>query len=136
MTIAGACLCGAVRYEIRGPLLDAGNCHCSMCQRAHGAAFASYASLDPARFRWTRGEDLVSHYASSPEATRVFCSVCGSKLAASQGGRIDSVTLGTVEGDPGIGPRSHIFVASKAPWHRISDALPRFDGWPPGDSWV
>jgi hypothetical protein len=32
----GACLCGAVRYEVKGPLRDVVNCHCSMCQRLHG----------------------------------------------------------------------------------------------------
>ena len=37
MLINGACMCGAIRYEIDGPLRDAGNCHCSMCRRAHGA---------------------------------------------------------------------------------------------------
>ncbi len=45
MLIAGACLCGAVRYEINGQLRDAGNCHCSMCRKAHGAGFATYASI-------------------------------------------------------------------------------------------
>jgi hypothetical protein len=27
---------------------------------------------------------------------------------------------------------AHIFVASKAPWHEITDELPRFDAYPPG----
>jgi hypothetical protein len=136
MPITGGCLCGAVRYEITGPLLDAGNCHCSMCRKGHGAAFATYANLNPAEFQWTRGEEFVSHYESSANATRIFCSVCGSTLGASTAGKIDSVTLGTVEGNPGIVPRSHIFVGSKAPWHDISDALPQFEGWPPGEAWA
>ena len=136
MPITGACLCGAIRYEISGPLLDAGNCHCSMCRKAHGAAFATYANVNAAEFQWTRGEELVSCYESSPGSGRVFCTVCGSTLGATEDGRIDSVTLGTVERDPGIKPRSHIFVGSKAPWHDIADALPRFEEWPPGDGWA
>ncbi len=136
MPITGSCLCGAVRYKIEGQLLDAGNCHCSMCRKAHGAAFATYANFTPADFRWTSNEEFVSYYESSPSESRVFCSVCGSTLGATEDGRIHSITLGTVEGDPGIRPRSHIFVGSKAPWHEISDNLPTFEKWPPGDGWT
>jgi hypothetical protein len=42
------------------------------------------------------------------------------------------VVLGTVDGDPGARPGEHIFVGSKAPWYEIVDALPQFEGWPPG----
>ncbi len=136
MSITGTCLCGAVRYRIEGRLLDAGNCHCSMCRKAHGAAFATYANFEPADFRWTSGDELVSYYESSPGESRMFCSVCGATLGATADGRIDSIALGTVEGDPGIRPRSHIFVGSKASWHEISDTLPRFEEWPPGDGWT
>ena len=40
--------------------------------------------------------------------------------------------MGTVDGDPGVRPGSHIFVAHKAPWHDITDTLPQFPEWPPG----
>ena len=135
MAITGSCLCGAVGYEISGRLLDACHCHCSMCRKAHGAAYATYASLRPEAFRWTSGEEFVTRYDSSPTMSRIFCSVCGSPLAATGDGQIDSITLGTVEGDPEIRPRSHIFAGSKATWHEISDALPRFEEWPPGEGW-
>ena len=136
MPISGACLCGAVRYENARRLLDAGNCHCTMCRKAHGAAFATYAEVDPKEFSWTCGEELVAFYEASPNASRMFCSVCGSTLGGAEDGRINAVTLGTVEGDPGIRPRSHIFVGSKAIWHEISDSLPQFEDWPPGDGWA
>ena len=41
----GSCLCGSVRYEVRGLLEPASHCHCSMCRKAHGAAFGSYARV-------------------------------------------------------------------------------------------
>ena len=107
-----------------------------MCRKAHGAAFATFASVRPEEFRWTSGADLVSAFESSPGEERLFCTKCGSSLGASTGGRIDSVTLGTVDGDPGIRPRSHIFVGSKAEWHEIEDDLPRFEEQPPGDEWA
>jgi len=135
MPIRGACLCGEVRYEIDGKLLGAGNCHCSMCRKAHGAAFATYANVDPESFRWVCGEDLVAFYESSPNAGRSFCRKCGSTLGASEGGRT-YVTLGTVEGDPGIRPSVHIFVGSIAPWYEIEDEMPQFDEDAPPGEWA
>ena len=129
--IKGGCLCGAIRYEIAGTLLDADNCHCSLCRRQHGAAFATYAALDPGDFRWASGQDRLKVFETPSGAGWCFCSECGSSLAASQDGRIFAITLGTVEGDPGIRPEFHIFVGSKAQWHEITDELPQFEERPP-----
>ena len=123
-------------YEIEGPLADAGNCHCSMCRKEHGSAFATYATVDPDRFRWMSGGDEVTRYESSPGEDRIFCRICGSTLGGMTDGRVAAITLGTVDGDPGIRPRSHIFVASKANWHEIDDDLPKFEEWPPGENWT
>jgi len=116
-----------VQYEIDGPLFDADHCHCSMCRRQHGAAFATYAEFNPGDFAWTAGETHVKAYESSAGAGWSFCGECGSSLAAIRNGRVTAVTLGTVAGDPGIRPESHIFVGSKAQWHEISDDLPQFE---------
>jgi len=131
MTIKGGCLCGKLRYEIAGRLFTASNCHCSMCRRQHGAAFATYANFEPGDFKWIAGEDLVKIYETSSGAGWCFCSECGSTLAGTAAGKITSVTLGSVEGDPGIKPESHIFVGSRARWHDITDELPQFEEWPP-----
>ena len=127
VAIKGGCLCGSVRYEITGPLLDADHCHCSMCRRQHGAAFSTYAEFNPGDFKWTSGENHVKTYETLAGAGWCFCSECGSSLAGTAKGRITTVTLGTVEGDPGIKPASHIYVGSKAQWHEINDDLPQFE---------
>ncbi len=134
MAIKGGCLCGGVRYEITGVLFAADHCHCSMCRRQHGAAFATYAKFNPDDFKWISGEHLVKVYEPLLGDGWCFCSECGSSLAAADKGKIASVTLGTIEGDPGIKPESHIFIGSKAPWHEINDNLPQFEELPP-DSW-
>lgn len=74
--LRGSCLCGGVRYEISGPLRGVLNCHCSMCRKAHGAAFRTRASVQAADFRWVLGEDLVTYYESSPGNHRGFCRSC------------------------------------------------------------
>jgi hypothetical protein len=136
MAISGSCLCGAVAYEIDGALTDAGHCHCSMCRRGHGAAFGTYATVNPDRFRWVSGAEVVSRFESSADEDRIFCRVCGSTLGGMSHGRVTSITLGTVNGDPGVRPLSHIFVGSKAGWDEIEDDLPQFEDWPPGESWT
>ena len=129
-TIEGGCLCGKVRYRVAGPLRDADHCHCSMCRRQHGAAFATYADVGPGDFSWISGEGLVKVYATPTGAGWCFCSECGASIAGTEDGRITSITLGTVDGDPGIRPAAHIFVGSMAPWYEITDDLPRFDTRP------
>jgi hypothetical protein len=132
MTIKGSCLCGAVRYEIDGCFEAIGHCHCSMCRKSHGAAFATWGIIKPDQFHWVAGERAVESYASSPGRTGCFCRKCGSPLAATQGGKVSEVVLGTLDDDPGARPSEHIFVGFKASWHEISDALPQHQTWPPG----
>lgn len=134
MAIKGGCLCGKVRYTVAGALFNADHCHCSMCRRQHGAAFATYAEFSPGDFIWTSGEELVKVYEAPQGGGWCFCSECGSTLAGSDQGRITTVTLGTIEGDPGVRPESHIFVGSRAEWHDITDDLPQFEQRPP-DTW-
>jgi hypothetical protein len=131
--LRGSCLCGGVRYEIAGPLSAALNCHCSMCRKAHGAAFRSRARVNAADFRWVRGEELVTYFESSPGNHRGFCRVCGSPMLS----RFDhkplvyGLPLGALDDDPNIRPALHIFVGSKAPWHEITDDLPQYQELPP-----
>lgn len=126
MSIEGGCLCGKIRYRIEGPLENAEHCHCSMCRRFHGAAFSSYADVHPGNFHWLQGEDQLGIYEPNPGKGWAFCKTCGSSLGMpGADGRLTSVALGTVDGDPGIRPSEHMFVGSKAVWYDISDDLPQ-----------
>lgn len=125
--IRGGCLCGEVRFEITGPMTGAAHCHCSMCRKAHGAAFGTYAAVKAADFRLVSGEDRITRYRSSPGVSRTFCSRCGSSLQWLKDSKPDvvEIALGVIDGDPGVRPSCHIFVASKAPWYDITDSLPQ-----------
>jgi hypothetical protein len=130
--LVGSCLCGSVRYEITASLEGAEHCHCSMCRKAHGAAFSTNSVVPTDRLTVTSGADLISEFQSSPERRKCFCSTCGSQLFIR---RLDKpeltvVTLGTIDGDPRTLPERHVFVASKACWHEITDALPQFRIYP------
>jgi len=131
--IRGSCLCGDVRFEIDGKLSEASHCHCSMCRKAHGTAFGTYAAASAADFRLVSAEDRITRYRSSAGIVRTFCARCGSSLQwlrESQPDVVD-VALGVVDDDPGVRPARHIFVGSKAPWHEITDHLPQHATYPP-----
>ena len=121
-----------MRYEVTGRPTGALHCHCSMCRKAHGAAFRSRAAVPAANFRWVQGEALLSGYRSSPGTTRTFCRVCGSNLISVFDDRPEvlGLALGTLDDDPGIRPGLHIFVGSKAPWYEIADDLPQYEALP------
>ncbi len=128
--VNGSCLCRGVAWEVAGEFQRMVHCHCSMCRKAHGAAFATWATATANGFRWLRGRDLVRHHESSPGFDRPFCSRCGSVVAGdASDGRV-FMPAGCLDDDPGIRPEAHIFVGSSAPWHEIVDDLPRFDSYP------
>lgn len=127
----GSCLCGDVAFAINGAVEQMANCHCSMCRKFHGAAFATFGVVAPSDFEWLRGEDKVVHYQSSSRGWRNFCPRCGSAVpACPPGGPFALVPMGNVEDDPHTTPSLHFFVGSKAPWHRIADALPQHEEYP------
>jgi hypothetical protein len=130
--IRGSCLCGGVTWEAAGPLDQMVHCHCSMCRKAHGAAFATYVAAPAEGFRWLEGEEQVRRYEASPGTWRPFCSRCGSVVPWPPGDGWVFMPAGNLDDDPGVRPTAHIFVASKAGWHEIADEIPRFDAYPPG----
>lgn len=132
MSIEGSCFCGAVRYKIDGQLHDARSCHCSMCRKAFSAQASAFAFVNPDEFSWTSGEDLLTSYRSNAGAGLQFCSVCGSTLCGTFEGRVIGVTLGCVDGDPGVSLGMHIYVGSKASWETIPDGVPQYKEGPPG----
>ena len=124
---AGGCLCGAVRYEVRGPLRDVINCHCSMCQRLHGA-FGAHSKARKANIAILEDKGLA-WYATSERARRGFCRQCGSNLFWEPVGQdATGILAGTLDQPTGLNTMGHIFVAEKSDFTDLSDDLPKFDG--------
>lgn len=126
-----SCLCGDVTWEVDGAPQFLSHCHCSRCRKQHGTGFASYAMAPMQGFR-VEGAERVKSWESSPGFSRKFCTRCGSAVAGDPQHGFAFMPAGNFDADPGIKPMAHIFVASKAPWYDIPDALPRFDAFPPG----
>jgi hypothetical protein len=134
--LTGACLCGGVRFEVTEPLLSAGYCHCTRCQRRTGTAASAQARLAPGSLRFTSGEELVRAYEPPDGFAKLFCSVCGSSLfsRSDEDPSVMSLRLGALDSDPGIRPAYRQFVAYAAPWEPLpDDGIPRFpENRPPG----
>jgi hypothetical protein len=131
--IRGSCLCGAIRYEIRGDLGPIVLCHCVQCRKAQGSAFAANAAVSTADFTIVAGGEALAAYESSPGKKRHFCRHCGSPIMSARDSApgFVRVRIGTLD-DPGEArPTAHIFVASKAGWDEIRDSLPQHAGVEP-----
>jgi hypothetical protein len=126
-TANGVCLCGAVRFLVRGALRPIVFCHCGQCRRVHGH-YAAYTAApresielgDQAALKW---------FDSSPHARRGFCGICGSSLFwvpanASYWG----ITVGALDPALEFECLRHVYVADKASYYDIHDDLPQLPG--------
>ena len=133
LPLTGGCLCGGVRFRVGAPLVVATYCHCTRCQRRTGTAASAQARIQPGSLTVTQGEELIRTYAPPDGFPKLFCGACGSALwsqSPDDPGHL-SVRLGAFDGDPGIRPSLHQFVAYAAPWEPIpDDGLPRYDERP------
>ena len=126
-SLAGACECGAVTYEVADEFLYAANCHCSRCRAATGAAFKPFAGIEREKLSLTSGNESLLIVGKETE-NHTRCAVCGSLLfSVVRDGAYVHVAMGSLVDDPSIRPSGHIYVGSKAPWFEIADDLPQYD---------
>lgn len=122
----GRCLCGAVRYELEGPLRAVENCHCSRCRRTHGH-YGAYTAAPSAALTLTESRGLRWYVADGRE--RGFCAECGASLFwRRQGSDHISITAGTLDPPTGLQTDCHIFTDSRGDYYEITDDLPRYPG--------
>jgi len=140
--MVGRCLCGGVAFEFEGPFTDVEICHCSRCQRATGAPFAAEFRVRADRFRWLRGEELISFYDAPilrdpPAYRRSFCTRCGSRVPVLfSGNPAVAIPTGLVEGGLEVRAADHIWTNRKASWLDLQQlaALPQHREDPTPDS--
>ena len=119
-----------MRFEITQPLVDAGYCHCTRCQRRTGTAASLNAGVAAGAFRLLSGADQLARYRPGGGWDKVFCASCGSALFSQSAENPENVGIrfGVLDRDPGIRAQYHQFVAYAAPWEPIpDDGLPRYD---------
>jgi len=132
----GQCLCGAVQVKIQGAISDIIHCHCSLCRKNSGTAFATNGFIQAADLEITSGKNSLSSYAFKPGKNRHFCTTCGSPVYSSneQDPSRYRLRLGILDSDIIERPVSHNFVSSKANWEELDAQLPRYDAFEPSRS--
>lgn len=123
--LTGSCLCGGVAYEADAEIERIVHCHCQTCRKTHATAFSSVAAIPRERFRWIRGQELLSAVESSPGKFRRFCSRCGSHVMAE---RVAQPTvllrLGCLDTAVEGVAQVHIWRTDAAPWYDPKHAAP------------
>jgi hypothetical protein len=129
----GSCLCGKMQYETGELSADLDHCHCTFCQKAHGAAFGTYVKvIDNKSFKWLAGGDDVGRYQSSTHSARLFCKDCGSSLVAEiDAGKMLAITVATLDDKLKVDSAYHMFVKSKVSWFQIGENEIQYDQYPP-----
>ena len=128
--VPGSCLCGAVAFRVALPTLGCVHCHCTMCQRNHGAAYVTWIAVPTKNLEIRTGETELVRYASSDHGTRSFCGRCGTSLFCESTHRPDDVdiVLACMHAPVDRTPQLHIFFDDRVAWVRAHDDLPRLGG--------
>lgn len=119
----GGCQCGALRYAFDAGPAKSVVCHCRMCQRATGNAFAPLMELAAARVRWT---GTAAEWASSDVAVRGFCPTCGTPVYFRSGDTVE-LMAGTLAPPFAFRPVEQIAVESRQGWLDDLPDLPRIE---------
>jgi hypothetical protein len=123
--LSGHCLCGAVRFKVRGAVKCAGHCHCESCRRAASSPVTSFFTVQRAD-TVLAGESL-RFYASSPGVRRGFCGLCGSPMSFETDRRPSEIDLYVASLDNGLTVTigEHWHWDERVDWLHISDDLPK-----------
>lgn len=104
----GGCLCGAVRYRLRGEPVRVGLCHCADCRKESGSSFVTFAVWPRDGFSFT-GE--IGAFRG-----RGFCPRCGSRLFNLEEDAVE-VRIGSLDDAPnGLEPSYEIWIKRREPW--------------------
>lgn len=135
--LEGSCLCGLVKYEVKGKLERFSHCHCSRCRKATGTGHATNILVSPlVSIKWKQGESMLARY-KVPGAQRFyscFCAKCGSPMPR-EIEQINAVLVpaGSVDTELDIQPQHRIFWDSRASWSCTSGNLPVYSEYPVED---
>lgn len=131
---SGGCMCGAIRYRLRGEPAWVWQCYCRDCQRATGTGHTTIVGMhrdnvvvEGAPGTYSTGGD------TGGRVDRHFCPVCASRLFTTGDlpGPIMIFQAGTLD-EPGcVAPTAAIYVKDRVAWDHVDPSLPVYAGMHP-----
>ena len=123
-SLAGGCLCGAIRYTISAPVTALRACHCGNCQKSSGAGGTVNAVVQEADFKITQGSTRKyddSATQSGRTLSRHFCPDCGSPIYSHRNPNPGFVVVraGTLDDKAGLKIAGNIWTSTAASWAHI-----------------
>ncbi len=128
-SISGSCLCGEVEFLFSLPIKWCANCHCTRCQRSHGAGFVTWVGINKNQFFLKKGNTLLNWVSSSKKSKYGFCSKCGSSIlfkSTKWEGEIH-ITLANLHPPHNLKPQAHAYFDTHVEWLNFNDGLKRID---------
>ena len=138
----GACFCGKVTFRVEGPQIFSMYCHCTTCQKLHGAPFVHFLGFPKPNVQVTGGRASIVEVASSKGMNRYSCGVCSARVynenLSEDSGFIGVPAMALERGADGkivdmekIAPTGHIFYDDRVV--DMDDDLPKFKAFPGGE---
>jgi hypothetical protein len=97
---SGGCLCGRIRFTVRGMPEQPHLCSCRQCQRWSGAPLVAWVDFPIASLLWNGPEGEPAYFQSSSATKRGFCPHCGGTLCALDQGAASICLTSTSFDDP------------------------------------
>lgn len=125
-----SCFCGDVRASFDPVGAFALHCHCSQCRRLSGAAFTTWLNVRRTAFRVESGAEVMNAFAVTTNATRHFCTRCGSHVYSTdiREPAIVGLPLGAVTGEDLPAPQTHYYFDSGVPWCDVAASARKAGG--------
>lgn len=133
---AGGCMCGQIRYELRGEATWVWQCYCRDCQQATGTGHTTIAAYHHENVSLVGSPQ---HYTTIGDTggrvTRHFCANCGSRLFTTGDlpGPLWIFQSGTLDDPNSVSPTAAIYVKDRIAWDHVPAGLPQYDMMGPLD---
>lgn len=119
LPLKGGCLCGALRYEVRGRPFMLTACHCLDCQKRTDSAYSMNLQTPTQHFVVMAGEPIEAEMPtpSGSTTTHLYCAACYCRIASKPNAQpgVIAVRPGTLDDTRWVAPVVHLFARSALP---------------------
>ena len=123
----GSCLCGAVQFDARLPTKWVAHCHCTRCQRAHGAPVVTWAGFEATAVDVHDAGQVLRWHVAAEGGSRGFCSRCGSPIFFKSGRWAGELHVARALFTTPLDrePQAHVYYDTHVDWLQLADPLPK-----------